>query len=82
MITEIGLIIHSSELAKKVLKTVAVDLQPENAWQVLLEESANTRHQGGAYFHHFDTGAGPPVAVVRPVSLWHGRRIRRFGYRL
>jgi len=43
VITEIGLVIHSPELAQQLLDLLAVDLQPENAWQISLEQKQGAR---------------------------------------
>jgi len=37
VVTEIGLVIHSPELAQQLLDQLAVDRRPENAWQISLE---------------------------------------------
>jgi putative cardiolipin synthase len=43
VITEIGLVIHSPELAQQLIDLLAVDLRPENAWQISLEQKEGAR---------------------------------------
>jgi len=43
VITEIGLVIHSPELARQLIDLLAVDLRPENAWQISLEQKEGGR---------------------------------------
>lgn len=40
--TETGLLVYSPELAEKVTAFVEADMQPENSWQIIIEEETET----------------------------------------
>jgi putative cardiolipin synthase len=40
--TETGLLVYSPELAQKVTAFVEADMQPENSWQIIIEEETET----------------------------------------
>ena len=75
VITEIGLIIHSPELAEQLLEVIEVDLRPENSWRVMLEESDSCRKPKLVW-----VGAGEDgeVRYERDPEVGTGRRIQDF----
>jgi putative cardiolipin synthase len=79
VITEIGLIIHSPELAEQLLELIEVDLQPENSWRVMLEERDSCQKPRLVW-----VGAGEDgeVRYEHDPEVGTGRRIQDFLFSL
>jgi putative cardiolipin synthase len=75
VITEIGLIIHSPELAEQLLKVIEVDLRPENSWCVILEENDSRRKAGLVWV---GAGEGGEVRYEHDPEVGTARRIQNF----
>ncbi len=75
VITEIGLIIHSPELAEELLEVIEVDLRPENSWRVMLEESDSRRKPRMVWV---GTGKDGETRHERDPEVGTGRRIQDF----
>jgi putative cardiolipin synthase len=79
VITEIGLIIHSPELAEQLLELVEVDLRPENSWRVMLEEKDSCRKPRLVWVGGGEDGE---VRYQRDPEVGTGRRIQNFFFSL
>jgi len=79
VITEIGLIIHSPELAEQLLELIEVDLRSENSWLVTLEERDSRRK---ARLVWVGAGEGGEVRYERDPEVGMGRRIQNFFFSL
>jgi hypothetical protein len=79
VITEIGLIIHSPELAEQLLELIEVDLQPESSWRVMLEEKDSCRKPRLVWVGAGDDGE---VRYERDPEVGTGRRIQDFFFSL
>jgi putative cardiolipin synthase len=75
VITEIGLIIRSPELAEQLLELLEVDLRPENSWRVILEEDDSRRK---AKLVWVGAGEGGEVRYERDPEVGAARRIQNF----
>ena len=75
VITEIGLIVHSPELAEQLLELIEVDLRPENSWRVVLEEKDSRRKPR---LEWVGAGEDGEVRYQRDPEVGTGRRIQNF----
>jgi putative cardiolipin synthase len=70
--TETGLIVHSPELAQRVARDIRENMQPENSWQVLIDDA-------GRLEWHARTGGQDSVETHEPMTgIWKRFRTRIF----
>ena len=64
--TEVGLMVHSSDLNQMLRDSIAVDFYPGNAWRVDLDDSGQPRWKSGS-----ETRRAPPAdSVFQQLEDW------------